>query len=77
MRPQFHHIDATTQLEKAKHRRDRDTGEISRTTEPRAVQMSSKPLEGENIDLETIHKFLECAEVESWTKLRYYDEDVR
>ncbi len=77
MRPQFHYLDATTQQERMKGRRERELGETPRITEPRAVQMMVKAAaDGDNVDTATTNKFLQKAEEEPWTKLRYHDEEV-
>lgn len=78
MRPQFHYLDAAAQQERMKGRRERELGETPRITEPRAVQMMVKAAaDGENVDTATTNKFLQKAEEEPWTRLRYHDEEVR
>ena len=76
LRPQFHHIDAAASEDKARIRKDREAAEPARTTEPRAVQMSMKASEGDTMDLMTTSVLLHATETETWTKLRYFDEEV-
>jgi len=77
MRPQFHHIDAKTQMDRNKHRREREANEPPRIIEPRAVQMQMKPADGENMDAGSTKDLLQAAQDESWTKLQFHDEEVK
>lgn len=83
MRPQFHHLDALTQVERNAHRRSANAAAVAdgtaRTAEPRLVQMSAKgSADPESMDGPTgdaTKKYLAAAQEEGWTKLRYTDED--
>jgi len=77
MRPQFHHIDAKTQMDKNRNRREREATEAPRNIEPRIVQMVMKPADGENMDAGSTKDLLQAAQDESWTKLQFHDEEVR
>ena len=76
MRPQFHHIDAKTQVDRNKTRRDREAIEPPRTIEPRMVQVTVKSGDGENFDHSSTKEFLQAAQDESWTTLEFHDEEV-
>lgn len=78
MRPQFHYIDAHTQVERSNMRRDREGTELVRPLEPRYVQMTAKKVDNhdEMRETDTTKEFLQAAQDESWVKLKYHDEDV-
>ena len=77
MRPQFHHLDAKAQLDDANRRREaRGTAE-PKPTEPRAVQIVVKTMNDDEMNLNNAKEFLQAAEQESWTRLKYHDAEVR
>lgn len=83
MRPQFHHLDALTQVERNAHRRTANAAAVAegtaRVAEPRLVQMMAKgSADPESMDGpsgESTKAYLAAAQEESWTRLRYTDED--
>lgn len=76
MRPQFHHLDAKTQVERNKARRDREA-EVPRPMEQaRAVQMINRAADADSFESGTTKELLQAAQDESWVTLQYYDEDV-
>lgn len=79
LRPQFHHLDATTQVERNSVRRANHADAPPRTLEPRLVQMSAKaggdPESAEAASGETTKAYLAAAQEETWVKLGYTDED--
>jgi DNA-directed RNA polymerase III subunit RPC5 len=76
MRPQFHHIDAAQHIEQVNRRKELEAVEGIKRPEPRAVHMTMRSAEGENIDMNTTKQFLQRAKDDPWIKLRYLDEDV-
>jgi DNA-directed RNA polymerase-3 subunit RPC5 len=78
MRPQFHHIDAQSQIVKSRLAQHRAAREPPRQAEPRVVQQIVKTTgtNGEEFQLTQTSEFMTRASEEKWTKLRYYDEDV-
>ena len=76
MRPQFHHLDAQSQLERNAARRDREAAEPSRHIEPRAVQMSFKPTGDDAQRTGTTDALLKAAQEETWIRLKHHDESV-
>lgn len=76
MRPQFHHVDAAVQQEKLRLRKPQEIGDTGHAAEPRAVQMTTKATDDDNVDFFKTSKSLTAAEAEPWLKLRYFDEDV-
>ena len=77
MRPQFHHIDAQSQLDRNAARRELHSTEPSRQTEPRAVQMSFKPTGDDTQHIGTTDALLKAAQEETWIGLEHHDESVR
>jgi len=77
MRPQFHHVDAQSQVARNKYWRDRDTLESGRT-EPRLMQqlqVAKSSTDGEEFNITQTMKYLTDAAEEPWTKLQYYNEE--
>ncbi len=73
MRPQFHHIDAQTEIDRAKSQRDPVN---VRVAEPRAIHMTVKPTaEGEEETTDTMAERIRSVQEEPWRKLKYVDED--
>jgi DNA-directed RNA polymerase-3 subunit RPC5 len=84
MRPQFHHLDAQTQVDRNATRRTRAADEASgrepaRVLEPRLVQLTAKaagdPESAGETTGENTKAYLSAAEQEVWRKLRWTDED--
>lgn len=75
MRPQFHHVDATTHVENAKNQRDPD--ETRPPPQARGLAQSYKDnRDVENAGVTKAKGLMQLAQEEAWTKMRYYDEDV-
>jgi DNA-directed RNA polymerase-3 subunit RPC5 len=73
MRPQFHHIDAHTEQERAS--RPRDPNFVRAPAEARTVHMTVKStVESEDTE-ETIAERIKAAQDEPWKKMKYVDED--
>lgn len=82
MRPQFHHLDATTQVERNSVRRANhaeNAAGAARNLEPRLVQLTAKaagdPESAEGAEGGNTKTYLAAAQEEGWEKLRYTDED--
>lgn len=54
----------------------RESGAAGRQQETRAVQMTAKSADGDDMDTAEITKTLKAAQEENWTRLGYADEDV-
>ena len=77
MRPQFHHVDAQSQVARNKYWRDRDALESGRT-EPRLMQqlqVAKSSTDGEEFNITQTMKYLTDAAEEPWTKLQYHNEE--
>ena len=77
LRPQFHHLDALVEQERAAARPQRDPGAAGRVQEARAVQMTAKSADADDMDTAEVIKTLKAAQEENWKRLMYADEDVR
>lgn len=79
MRPQFHHIDARSQIVKAAqaHKERKAAGEAPRQAEARVVGQSARATgpDGEEMNVSGTSKFLSDAAEEPWTTLTFHDED--
>lgn len=76
LRPQFPHIDALTDQERSSARVQRENVNPVRHTEARAVQMTVKSADGDDMDVGETTMLLRAAQEEKWQRLRYQDEDV-
>lgn len=77
MRPQFHHIDARSQMAKVRYARERAIHEAPRPTEPRLVQQSARTAaDDEELNIAKTSAFLTTASEEHWLRLQVCDEDV-
>jgi hypothetical protein len=79
MRPQFHHIDAQSQISRNKYWREREAKEGVRA-EPRIVQqlqVARSAADGEELNIGKSAKFLADSAEESWTRLYYRSKEVR
>ena len=77
LRPQFHHIDAMAEQEKLSTRIQRDSENPPAEPEARAVNMSVKASESEELDMSQTAKILRARQDEKWVRLEYKDENVR
>jgi len=75
MRTQFHHIDATTQLEVVTRRREKESQEGAKPAEPKAFLPTVKKAGGDTT-VEITQAFMKATSQERWKKLKYIDEDV-
>lgn len=71
MRPQFHHIDATAELE----RLARPRAEVAATQGARAVHMTVKAVGEEGEARESMAERIRAAQEEKWRKMRYIDDN--
>ncbi|KAI9751823.1 MAG: hypothetical protein M1815_000902 [Lichina confinis] len=76
LRPQFHHLDALVEQERAAARPQRDPGAAGRVQEARAVQMTAKSADADDMDTAEVIKTLKAAQEENWKRLMYADEDT-
>ncbi|KAI9772368.1 MAG: hypothetical protein M1839_002504 [Geoglossum umbratile] len=75
LRPQFHHIDALADQEKSATRAQRDATNPPRQQEARAVQMTVKSADGDDLETSEISKTLRSAQEEDWIHYKYFDEN--
>jgi DNA-directed RNA polymerase-3 subunit RPC5 len=75
LRTQFHHIDASAQLEAVNRRREKEAQEGTKPAEPKAFLPTVKKSGGDTA-AEMTQAFMKSANVETWDKLRYFDENV-
>lgn len=72
LRPQFHHIDAQTELERRQSREPI----VARSADPRAIHMTVKPtIDGEEETTDTMAERIRAVQEEPWRKLKFVDED--
>jgi hypothetical protein len=76
LRTQFHHIDASAQLEVVARRREKESQEGAKLAEPKAFIPTVKKAGGDTA-AELTQQFMKVANQEPWHKLQYSDEDVR
>lgn len=72
MRPQFHHIDAASEVERLGRPRE---PAAPRTAEPRAIHMTIKTPGDEEETTDTMAERIRAAQEEPWRKHQYIDED--
>jgi DNA-directed RNA polymerase-3 subunit RPC5 len=71
LRTQFHHIDASAQLEAVNRRREKESQEGAKPAEPKAFLPTVKKTGGDTAaDMKATNQ-------EMWHRLNYSDEDVR
>jgi hypothetical protein len=75
LRTQFHHIDASAQLEAVNRRREKEAQEGTKPAEPKAFLPTVKKSGGDTA-AEMTQAFMKSAHQETWHKLAYFDEDV-
>ncbi len=76
LHPQFHHIDAMAEQEKSSSRAQRDSENPPAESEARAVNMTVKASDTEELDMSQTAKILRARQEERWTRLQYKDENV-
>ena len=76
MRTEFHHLDATAQLDAVNRRREKESQEGVKPAEPKAFLPTVKKSGGDTA-AELTQSFFKAANQEKWTKLQYWDEDVK
>lgn len=74
LRTQFHHIDASAQLEAVARRREKESQEGAKPAEPKAFLPTVKKTGGDTT-AEMTQAFMKQTNQEQWQKLNYYDED--
>ncbi|KAF2248854.1 hypothetical protein BU26DRAFT_530916 [Trematosphaeria pertusa] len=74
LRTQFHHIDATAHLDAVNRRREKESQEGAKPTEPKAFLPTVKKAGGDT-SAELTQAFMKAANQEKWNKLQYSDED--
>ncbi|KAH8728801.1 DNA-directed RNA polymerase III subunit Rpc5 [Phaeosphaeriaceae sp. PMI808] len=74
LRTQFHHIDASGQLEAVKRRREKESQEGAKPAEPKAFLPTVKKTGGDTA-AELTQAFMKSANQETWHKLSYIDSD--
>ena len=77
LQPIFHHLDALADNEKLSTRAQHDTDDVPQETEARAVNMTVKSTDEEELDMSDIAKELREMQEEPWQYLDWIDEDVR
>jgi DNA-directed RNA polymerase-3 subunit RPC5 len=74
LRTQFHHIDASAQLEAVSRRREKESQEGTKPAEPKAFLPTVKKTGGDT-PAELNQAFMKAANQEPWLKLNYTDEN--
>jgi len=75
LRPQFHHIDARSQLSKAKKASEKANTD-SRALESRLITQRAHTGDDEELNVEQTDNFMRQAAGEHWLRLAFHDEDV-
>lgn len=75
LRTQFHHIDASAQLEAVQRRREKESQEGAKLAEPKAFLAQVKKTGGDTA-AEMTQAFMKATNQEQWQKLNYFDENV-
>ncbi|KAH3909468.1 hypothetical protein HBH56_156920 [Parastagonospora nodorum] len=75
LRTQFHHVDASAQLEAVQRRREKESQEGAKPVEPKAFLPTLKKSGGDTA-AEMTQAFMKSAHQEPWHKLNYHDEDA-
>ncbi|MCJ1288029.1 hypothetical protein MMC26_007382 [Xylographa opegraphella] len=73
--PQFHHLDAIVDIERASTRAQREAENPPPETEARAVNMAVKSNDNEELDMGQVAKELRDIDEEPWQELEWIDED--
>ncbi|KAH7398341.1 DNA-directed RNA polymerase III subunit Rpc5 [Pyrenochaeta sp. MPI-SDFR-AT-0127] len=75
LRTQFHHIDASAQLEAVNRRREKESQEGAKPAEPKAFLPTVKKTGGDTA-AEMTQAFMKSTNQETWNKLQYFDENA-
>ncbi|KAL1591411.1 hypothetical protein SLS60_012024 [Paraconiothyrium brasiliense] len=75
LRTQFHHLDAVNQLEAAQRRREKESQDGAKPTEPKAFMPTVKKAGGDTA-AEITQAFMKATNSEKWNKLIYHYEDA-
>ena len=76
MRPKLSHLDALADQEKSSTRAQRDADHVQPESEARAVNMTVKSSDGEELDMSATAKTLRAMQEEPWQRLSWVDEEV-
>ena len=76
LRPQFHHLDAIVDGERHSSRIQREAENPAPESEARAVNMTVKSSEDDELDMSVMAKSLKAIQAEPWQRLQYVDEEV-
>ncbi|RAR08265.1 dna-directed rna polymerase iii complex subunit rpc37 [Stemphylium lycopersici] len=74
LRTQFHHIDASAQLEAVQRRREKESQEGAKLAEPKAFLAQVKKTGGDTA-AELTQAFMKSTNQEQWQRLNYFDEN--
>ena len=74
LQPLLHHLDAYADQQKADARAGRD---IEGESEPRAINLTVKSTDDEELEVGEIGKTLRAMQEEPWQRLEWVDQDVR
>lgn len=74
LRTQFHHIDASAQLEAIQRRREKESQEGAKLAEPKAFLAQVKKTGGDTA-AELTQAFMKATNQEQWQRLNYFDEN--
>lgn len=74
--PQFHHLDAINDNDRASSRTTKDAQNPGPESEARAVNMAVKSTDDEELDMNQISRQLRDIEEEPWQRLEWVDDDV-
>ena len=78
LQPSPHHLDALAALELSRARKLRDgEGHQPQETQARAVNMSVKKTDDDELDMGEIGQTLRAMQAEKWQSLEWIDQDVR
>lgn len=72
--PQYTHLDAATDNEKSSRIRESDSG--APETEARAVNVSMRSADTENVSPDHIGQTLRALQEEPWQRMQWMDEEV-
>lgn len=74
LRTQFHHLDASAQLEAVQRRREKESQEGAKAAEPKAFLPTVKKTGGDTA-AELTQAFMKSTNQETWNRLRFSDEN--
>ncbi|KAF1939039.1 hypothetical protein EJ02DRAFT_266766 [Clathrospora elynae] len=75
LRTQFHHLDASAQLEAVNRRREKESQEGAKPAEPKAFLPQVKKTGGDT-PAELNQAFMKSTNQEQWSRLNYHDENT-